>query len=307
MRASEAPAAMAAARRARECQLRVAELAERRAFTPIDVSRAREALASARERADTAQRRCSQAQRRRMPSNRSDSARVHATAGVEIDAARLRRRVGAIRLPDLYPSYFALGGACSAFELEAFVNGALELPPGELANLSQAVWEVAEFGPEFDLREVLPDGPPAVPLDPDVGEDEVVQQSETGVFIAEPAAARRARRWLGKRLDDLRACDSASLIHDDAMFVVSQLVANAVKANATTVCVTVDVVPGSLRIEVTDDAPSRVSLTHTASEASSGRGLALVVALVAELHVVPKLLGKKVSVTLDISPGEHVD
>jgi hypothetical protein len=220
-----------------------------------------------------------------------------------IDPDDLRRRVAALNSADLYPTYFALGGACTAFELEAFVNAALELPGSELAALNHAVWEVAEFGPELDAQSNS-DGPRATY--PDRGrlapavDDELLEQTGTGVFVAGPAAARRARAWLAWRLDELGVCDPASLVHDDAIFVASELVTKSVLAHATTVCVTVDTTPARLLIEVADDAPFRAQLRRSVPNASSGRGLALVMALVAEWHIVSTMLGRTVSVVLDI-------
>jgi hypothetical protein len=58
-------------------------------------------------------------------------------------AAWLRAR-GA-RLVDVAVHYLTIGGACSPFELDAFLNNALDLPDAERAVLRHALWELDEF------------------------------------------------------------------------------------------------------------------------------------------------------------------
>lgn len=278
MQAPVPVAARAAARRAQECHIRVIELARRQEFTCADVSRAQDALASARQRAAIAESRLSGIRSRRgamlgvSPLACGDPADVGG-----LDAPDIRHRSAGVDFSSLFACYVRLGGACTAFELEAFINAALELADSELVVLRRAVSQITGF-------------------QPDRGSD----RSGTAVFAAEPLSARRARHWLAERLAQLGVCTQASLLHDDAIQVVSELVANAVKAQAKTVWLSADASPGSLRIEVTDDAPGWPTLRHAAPEAPSGRGVALVMALSREWRVTPTALGKKVSVVLDV-------
>lgn len=63
----------------------------------------------------------------------------------EWDVGTLRQRAQDVGLFDLFMAYFALGGDCSPFELDAFINAVAELPAGELTVLRQAVWELTEL------------------------------------------------------------------------------------------------------------------------------------------------------------------
>lgn len=148
-----AAAAAAARRRAAECQLRVARLADRQHVTSEDVRAAHAALERAQERAATARYRLVAAQLRLWAVRpvaahassrgaRLGQPRDVATLPQPPDAATLREQARLLDGGELFVTYLALGGACSPFELDAFVHAALELPPIERAILGQAIWEM---------------------------------------------------------------------------------------------------------------------------------------------------------------------
>jgi anti-sigma regulatory factor (Ser/Thr protein kinase) len=69
----------------------------------------------------------------------------------------------------------------------------------------------------------------------------------------------------------------------DVMLIVSELLTNAVlHSGATRIGLNLTVSDGFLRITVTDGMPGSAKLTQVASDAESGRGLALVAALAKE-------------------------
>lgn len=143
-------AARQAADRAAACRVRLGELAERRRSSSEDVRRAQAALRRAITRAANAQERLSQHRPREAPAALLVDADMAGTPtpspeSTAADVAILREQAQRLDAAQLMLQYFSLGGRCSGFELDAFVHAALELPNGEVAVLSQAVWEMTEL------------------------------------------------------------------------------------------------------------------------------------------------------------------
>lgn len=115
------------------------------------------------------------------------------------------------------------------------------------------------------------------------------------VLSGELQDARLARRFVSERLAGWGAghhVDSASLL-------VSELVANVALHAHTEINLKLRLAAGTLRMEVKDSSPRQPMLRHYAADASTGRGLALVVALAQRWGVEPAKPGKTVWVELD--------
>jgi hypothetical protein len=152
MDADRREARRAARARVESCRARTAALQAGRPVTAADLARASQHLALAQKRAEQALRslRDRQASHYRHEAATVASPRTRTPAAVlpkqltaEEFAAWLRAR-GA-RLVDVAVHYLTIGGACSPFELDAFLNNALDLPDGERAVLRHALWELDEF------------------------------------------------------------------------------------------------------------------------------------------------------------------
>jgi anti-sigma regulatory factor (Ser/Thr protein kinase) len=114
-------------------------------------------------------------------------------------------------------------------------------------------------------------------------------------------AARAAREHVAAELDR-RGIDGTAA--DDAVIVVSELAANAVRHGAPPIRLRLDFSPARLRITVTDhgDVPDpRVVLA--APDAGHGRGLAMVAALAADTGWARDGDELAVWAELPISPG----
>jgi hypothetical protein len=136
--ASANAAATAAGARAAECHRRAAQLAQGQHVDADDARRARGSLVRAGERAALA--------RRRLIDRQLLGARLPGLGLDEPpDAPTVRGRARRLDRGPLFEAYFALGGVCTAFELDAFVHAALELPHHELSVLAQAIWELTEL------------------------------------------------------------------------------------------------------------------------------------------------------------------
>lgn len=109
------------------------------------------------------------------------------------------------------------------------------------------------------------------------GEREIEESVTLPAQPASVSAARRFVRRLGAEvLDD-------HVLVDDAVLVVSELVANAVLHAGGPVVVTLRCRPGAtaaVRVSVTDDSPVPPAIRQYGTGASTGRGLALVARLV---------------------------
>jgi hypothetical protein len=150
-------AADAARTRAAECHRRVAQLAQGQPVGADDVRRAQGSLRQAGQRAARARRRLANRQllgagfaplrveEPDAPALRSDEPDAPALRSDEPDAPALRERARHLARWALFEAYFALGGVCTAFELDAFVYAALELPRHELSVIDQAIWELTEL------------------------------------------------------------------------------------------------------------------------------------------------------------------
>ena len=151
-------AGRAAGARAIECRIRLEELRDAtRVTTEADVARAHEALlraafraALAEERSDAALQGAATAPTSGVarPDESHDQGGGHTPSMGEHDAAtydlQLERmaRLG-IAVDDLWIQYAALCGTCSRLELEAYLNGALDLSSTERVRIDQALWELA--------------------------------------------------------------------------------------------------------------------------------------------------------------------
>jgi anti-sigma regulatory factor (Ser/Thr protein kinase) len=106
-------------------------------------------------------------------------------------------------------------------------------------------------------------------------------------LAAQPASVAAARRFVRTTVADVVG-DHALL--DDAVLIVSELVANAVLHARGLVAVAVEVAPGppvAYRIEVADDSPSAPAVRDYGEGASTGRGLAVIARLATRWGIVP--------------------
>ncbi|HZA41115.1 MAG TPA: ATP-binding protein [Actinomycetota bacterium] len=93
-------------------------------------------------------------------------------------------------------------------------------------------------------------------------------------LTANPASASAARRWLASLdvpLNDERA--------EQLRFLANELVTNSIRhAAGKSVCVEVEVLPGSIRVSIIDDGDggAKPTLQHPSIWNTGGRGLALV-------------------------------
>jgi hypothetical protein len=116
-----------------------------------DVVRARAAAERATDGATLADQRLEQTRRRfreyhgRCSTGSATRLPVAVPSVRQWEPAELRERAGLIASETLFESYLSVGGHCSAFELDAFLHAAIELPTDELTILGHAVWELSEF------------------------------------------------------------------------------------------------------------------------------------------------------------------
>jgi hypothetical protein len=141
---SAAVAADAAQDRAADCHRRLQDLRSRRPIQEADAQRARDRLARARARfaaADTRRRgRAMQAAERAVARGGTITATRETPSHIQ---QRLQEH--GIPLSALFDSYFALGGVCGLIEVDAYVHGLAELPPGEVEIVQHAFWELIEL------------------------------------------------------------------------------------------------------------------------------------------------------------------
>lgn len=99
------------------------------------------------------------------------------------------------------------------------------------------------------------------------------QEEARRVFEPVAPSARAARHWCVAQLDEW----GIDTDRDDAVLVVSELVANAIRHGAGPVEVRLFRDAGALRIEVSDDgSPEGVEVRHPDASSPSGRGLAII-------------------------------
>lgn len=91
-------------------------------------------------------------------------------------------------------------------------------------------------------------------------------------FPHEAASARAARHWAH---DELLAWGLDDLV-DDALLVLSELVANAVLHGRGPIVVALERLTGGVRIEVCDEGDGAVSVVRGPLDRVSGRGLMIV-------------------------------
>lgn len=94
-------------------------------------------------------------------------------------------------------------------------------------------------------------------------------------LVCEPESPRWARRHASNALGAWRISPE---VGDVVLLIVSELVTNASRA-ATSVTVSLRLLPGQLLIEVADDNPAPPVLKDADLESENGRGLLLVEAL----------------------------
>lgn len=118
-----------------------------------------------------------------------------------------------------------------------------------------------------------------------------------GAYDSSPRTARAsARAWLSQW--------GRSDLADDTETVVAELVANAVRASeraGTPVALRLIMAPGSVVVEVFDNAPGMPALREADHVAESGRGLHLVAAISARWGWSPARSGKVVWAVLAAS------
>lgn len=95
------------------------------------------------------------------------------------------------------------------------------------------------------------------------------RSTEVGRFPGSPASVPAARHFVQERLDD-----DGTLI--EAMVLVSELAANAVKHAGTDFELTAEVVDGIIHVRVRDWAPTRPPRLRHDHAGASGRGLHIV-------------------------------
>jgi anti-sigma regulatory factor (Ser/Thr protein kinase) len=106
----------------------------------------------------------------------------------------------------------------------------------------------------------------------------------------EPASAARARALARERFS--RSCSRDTL--DTIALLVTELVTNAILHARTTMQLTVETRPGVVRIAVEDESSDQPTVQHYASDAVTGRGLALVEQLASSWGVEATANGKLV-------------
>lgn len=110
----------------------------------------------------------------------------------------------------------------------------------------------------------------------------VCKRAETTVSC-EPASVAWARRWALRELTSMYA--AVDSVAPDVQTVVSELVTNAVQAQARRPSLSLDGHHSYLRIATSDDAPGVPAKQHPTPAKSHGRGLLVVDALAARWGV----------------------
>ena len=131
------------------------------------------------------------------------------------------------------------------------------------------------------------------------------ETTRTWRIAPEPTAVSRVRRAAGQWLASL---DAPS---DDALVVVSELLANAVRVARDEVAITVSLTETTIQVEVTDDGPGAVGLEQVGTELPpveqpSGRGLFIVRALSDDVTVMSTAEGSIVRAVVPRAAGLFV-
>jgi hypothetical protein len=142
----------AAATRAESCRTRTAALQAGYSVTAADIARASVHLSFARARAERARLALREARASRTRQIAFADQAAAAVRLAEPPSSRLTAeefsawlRERGRNLAEVMVHYLSIGGTCSSFELDAFVNSMLELPDVELVVLGHAIWEMDEF------------------------------------------------------------------------------------------------------------------------------------------------------------------
>lgn len=123
-------------------------------------------------------------------------------------------------------------------------------------------------------------------------------------FPGDAAAPQRARAFCSARLAGILPDSAdASVLVDDCLVVVSELVSNAIRAGCTEVDVVLDIHRHRLRIAAGDDAPGEPQPVAAGPRDNHGRGLAVVEHLSRAWGVQKSLSGKQVWADLAIPAG----
>lgn len=103
-----------------------------------------------------------------------------------------------------------------------------------------------------------------------------------------------ARSWLTTTLHGWAAGPEARSALDDALVCVSELVTNALRAQCTSLSLSVELLATALHIGVSDDAPGVPAVQHPGATDPHGRGLLIISALSERWGVRPRPKGKQV-------------
>ena len=204
--------------------------------------------------------------------------------------------------PDVVLVDFEMPGALDAAEAaqRAWPRSALVLRSCRpAAEVGQAARLAGAIG-------CLPEGLPAACL------GEALEQVLALVGLAKTALVKRQLPAHPRSAREARQATRA-LLHtsgleqfaDDAALLVTELVSNAVRHAHTSVEVAVSLLPGAIRVEVSDSDPgSTVARVAVSEDAEGGRGLAIVQSLANRWGVSTHPAGKTVWFELD---GRQVD
>src|SRR4051794_7109766 len=105
-----------------------------------------------------------------------------------------------------------------------------------------------------------------------------------------------ARDFVRRQLEDVLDA-SQQPVCDDVELIASELVTNSVRAGATVVDLTLQVLPGGVEIQITDDAAGWPTPRSAGPDGVDGRGLEIVDRLADHRHTVASPPGKRVVVT----------
>lgn len=122
----------------------------------------------------------------------------------------------------------------------------------------------------------------------DVGTNSPVPGAELSLG-PDARSAGVARRFLTATLGNWRV----TAYEEDAVLLLSELVANAALHANTPMLVRIELQPGFLRLAVTDASPRQPVVRHYSDEATTGRGLGLVDALALRWGIDPHAEGGK--------------
>jgi signal transduction histidine kinase len=122
-----------------------------------------------------------------------------------------------------------------------------------------------------------------------------------------PSTPARARQFATTQLHDVFGDDPQVLpVIDDAVLAISELVTNAVNAQATTVTVELTIHHDHLQLAVFDDADGQPELQSPSPHATGGRGLRIIERVGRGWGTRPGPGGKQIWVELALDPRSTV-